>query len=246
MRLALLSDIHGNLAALEAVIADFNRRGVDAVVNLGDSLSGPLLPKETAQLLMTMPWKHLAGNHERQLLTQKNGERRPSDEYARSQLDALELQWLAALSSTARLGNEAVFFHGTPESDVVYLLETVEAGGARTARLPEIESRLGAAAAPLIACGHSHLPRSVRTSSGQLVVNPGSVGLPAYVADLPHPHVMETGSPDARYAVVEWRRNVGWVSSLRSVPYDHRSMAALAAKRDRSDWARALASGYVR
>ncbi|WP_411970129.1 metallophosphoesterase family protein [Paucibacter sp. Y2R2-4] len=45
MRIAVLSDIHGNLAALEAVVADFRRRGVDAVVNLGDSLSGPLLPR---------------------------------------------------------------------------------------------------------------------------------------------------------------------------------------------------------
>jgi predicted phosphodiesterase len=48
MRLALVSDIHGNLAALEAVIADLERRHIDRVVNLGDTLSGPLLPAETA------------------------------------------------------------------------------------------------------------------------------------------------------------------------------------------------------
>lgn len=66
MRIALVSDIHGNLAALEAVAADFKRRGVDAVANLGDSLSGPLLPLETAQFLMAQDWTHLAGNHERQ------------------------------------------------------------------------------------------------------------------------------------------------------------------------------------
>ena len=52
MRIALLSDIHGNLAALEAVVADIDRRGADRIVNLGDSLSGPLLPRETAQYLM--------------------------------------------------------------------------------------------------------------------------------------------------------------------------------------------------
>jgi predicted phosphodiesterase len=49
MRIAVLSDIHGDLAALEAVVRDFRDRGVDAVVNLGDSLSGPLLPLETAR-----------------------------------------------------------------------------------------------------------------------------------------------------------------------------------------------------
>ena len=52
MRIALVSDIHGNLPALEAVAADIRRRGADRVVNLGDNLSGPLLPRETAQWLM--------------------------------------------------------------------------------------------------------------------------------------------------------------------------------------------------
>lgn len=51
MRIAVLSDIHGNLAALEAVAADIAKRSADAVFNLGDSLSGPLRPKETAGFL---------------------------------------------------------------------------------------------------------------------------------------------------------------------------------------------------
>jgi len=52
MRIAVISDIHGNLPALKAFVRDIKRRGVDAVVNLGDSLSGPLLPLETAQFLI--------------------------------------------------------------------------------------------------------------------------------------------------------------------------------------------------
>ena len=56
MRLALVSDIHGNLAALEAVIADLESRHIDQVVNLGDTLSGPLLPAETAQRLQKLAW----------------------------------------------------------------------------------------------------------------------------------------------------------------------------------------------
>ena len=70
MRIAVVSDIHGNLAALQAVVADVQRRGVDRVINLGDSLSGPLLPLQTARFLMASGWLHLAGNHERQVLTQ--------------------------------------------------------------------------------------------------------------------------------------------------------------------------------
>ena len=68
MRIAFVSDIHGNLTALDAVIADIERRGVDEVVNLGDTVSGPLLPLETAQRLRKLPWLHVAGNHERQVL----------------------------------------------------------------------------------------------------------------------------------------------------------------------------------
>lgn len=81
VRIAIVSDIHGNLAALEAVALDIQRRGVDAVVNLGDSLSGPLLPRETAEFLMAKGWLSLAGNHERQLLTNPPEQRSASDAY---------------------------------------------------------------------------------------------------------------------------------------------------------------------
>lgn len=65
MRIAVVSDIHGNLDALEAVMADLRGRAIDRVVNLGDSLAGPLLPKETAQFFMArQDWIHLAGNHD--------------------------------------------------------------------------------------------------------------------------------------------------------------------------------------
>src|SRR5512140_3663424 len=100
MRIALISDIHGNLAALEAVVADLSRREVDAVVNLGDSLSGPLLPAETAGYLMAQKWTHLAGNHERQLLTPPPNEMGPSDAFAAATLSAKVFTWMASLRSS--------------------------------------------------------------------------------------------------------------------------------------------------
>ena len=243
MRIAVVSDIHGNLPALEAVVADFTRRGVDAVVNLGDSLSGPLLPLETAQYLMAQDWTHLAGNHERQIL-EAHVCMGASDAYARSQLTSSELAWLETLRPRLQYAADVLLCHGTPDSDLIYLLETVEPGNFRLASEAEIVGRLGAVGAGLVVCGHSHIARSVRTARGQLLVNPGSVGVPGFSAHTPHDHVVQNGSPDARYAIVE--RHAGqWQSLLIAVPYDFRPMAALAGQRGRDQWQRVLSTGYV-
>ena len=245
MRLALVTDIHGNLAALEAVAADLRRRSVDRIVNLGDSLSGPLLPLETAQFLIAEGWLSLAGNHERQILTHSSEQRSPSDEYAFSQLTAKEFSWLKSLAPISRLIPEVLLCHGTPLGDTEYFLETVEEGGAvRPATSAEVELRLASELAPFIACGHTHVPRVARTKRGQLVVNPGSVGLPAYDDIHPLPHVIETGSPDARYAIAEESKGE-WCIALLSVPYDYKSMARLARLRGRSEWEHALLTGYM-
>lgn len=80
---------------------------------------------------------------------------------------------------------------------------------------------------------------------GQLIVNPGSVCLPGYTDDRPVPHVMQTGTPDASYAILE-RGAAGWSVIFRQVPYDCGRMAACARARGREDWAQALAPGWVR
>jgi putative phosphoesterase len=244
MRLAVLSDIHGNLAALEAVVADFGRRDIDAVINLGDSLSGPLLPLETARFLMSRTWVHLAGNHERQVLTDGPGRRNLSDEFTHTQLTAAELTWIASLEHCQRYDSHVLLCHGTPRSDMEYLLETIQGGSHRLATSNEIDHRTFETDAALVLCGHSHVPRAVRSSRDQLILNPGSVGLPAYESPWPEPHVVETGAPDARYAIVEGSERT-WSASLHAVPYNHVEMSQLARARGRTDWAHALATGRM-
>ena len=244
MKLAIVSDIHGNLAALEAVAADIRRQGADQTVNLGDSLSGPLLPLETAQFLMAQGWLSMAGNHERQILTQGPHRRGASDDYAHSRLTPKEFDWLRTLSHCVRLSPVVLLCHGTPDSDLEYLLDSVSHGRVYAASAEEIQARIGAESASLIACGHSHIARSLRSLAGQCLVNPGSVGLPAYTDVYPGPHAVETGSPDARYAIVE-SSGEDWIVSLRSVPYDFKSMAHLARARGRPEWEHALLTGYV-
>lgn len=263
VRLAFVSDIHGNLAALEAVIADLQQRQIDLVVNLGDTLSGPLLPRETAQRLQTLPWLHVAGNHERQVLSLPLHRQSPSDAYTSAQLGPEDRQWIATHAPpcasdlhqgrrwTDRLGTDVALCHGSPRSDIEYLLETPVGREARLATEEEIEERLDgriAAHIRLLACGHSHVARSVRLASGLLVLNPGSVGLAAYDDDHPYPqsrfHRIETGSPDARYAIAE-KRDGRWTCQFLSLPYDHEAMAQLADQRGRPDWAHALRTGRM-
>ncbi|MET3132974.1 putative phosphodiesterase [Oxalobacteraceae bacterium GrIS 1.11] len=209
------------------------------MVNLGDSLSGPLLPLETARFLMAQEWTQLAGNHERQVL-QLHADSGPSDVYARAQLTQKELDWIAGLRPSMRYAPDVFLCHGTPASDASAFLQT--AGRNATAR--EVKQRLGGVDAALVACGHTHVARNVRCARGQLIVNPGSVGQPAYADDHPHPHVIESGSPDARYAIVE-RRAGAWSVDLIAVSYDHQRMAALARERCRPDWDIALRTGYM-
>lgn len=245
MRIAFVSDMHGNLPALQAVVADIARRGVDRVINLGDSLSGPLLPEETAQFLMAQDWLHLGGNHERQLLDRPIERMSAADAHARARLGARSLEWIAAQRPTHRLGDEIYLCHASPRCDLEYLLETVTPQGIRLASAAEIADRRGHTPARLIACGHSHVPRALRAPDGCLLLNPGSVGLPGFDDAHPHRHWVDNGSPDARYAITERNRDGLWCAELLAVPYDHQAMAALAHANGQDDWAVPLATGYA-
>ncbi|KVW88996.1 metallophosphoesterase family protein [Burkholderia cepacia] len=242
MKIAALSDIHGNLAALDAVLDDVRRRGADVIVNLGDILSGALHPPETADRLIALDLPTIRGNHERQLLDGDRESMRLSDRWAHDTLRADHLEWIAALPERATLDGDVLMVHGTPGSDLAYFLETVTPDGCRAATPAEIAKRAGDEPASLILCGHTHIPRTARLDDGRLVVNPGSVGLQAYADDLPHPHRIETGSPHARYAMVS-RTAAGWNVEFHAVEYDWHTAAATAASRGRDDWTVALRTG---
>jgi predicted phosphodiesterase len=255
VKIAIISDIHGNLLALQAVLADMARQGVDQTVNLGDILSGPLQPAETADLLMAQRFPTIKGNHERQLLAAHATPARErdlldSDGYAAAQVSSAQVAWLHALPTQFALGSDVWLCHGTPASDLQGWLETVVPGfgehgnpGVRAATPDEVAERLGDCAYPVVLCGHTHVPRIVQCGQ-TLIVNPGSVGLPGYSDDHPFSHVIENGAPHARYAVLE-KTGSGWQVDLRAVPYDHLTQARVAAERHRHDWAHALATGFM-
>jgi putative phosphoesterase len=243
MRLAALADIHGNLRALEAVITDLRDFAPDAVVNLGDHVSGPLEAAASCDLIMShKDWISIRGNHDRQVIASVS--LGLSDAAARQQLNDRHLAWLMQLAATAELSPDILLCHGTPESDTEYLLEEVSASGVTLATHDAVRMLIGTYEG-LVLCGHSHAPRVVRLNDGTLCVNPGSVGLQAY-NDSEHrfPHAIENGSPHSRYMLLD-RGPGGWSATLRTVVYDWDAASRTARQQNRPDWAHALATGYA-
>lgn len=246
MRIAAIADIHGNLDALEAVLARIAALGADLVVNLGDHLSGPLDAAGTAARLRAEPGMLcLRGNHDRYLAGQNPAAMGPSDAHAHAQLGAPDLAWLAALPASLTPVAGVAAFHAAPASDETYLLEEVRRDGMLAARpAAGIAALLEGVEAGLILTAHTHLPRAIRLPDGRQVVNPGSVGCPAYADDRPVPHTVQSGTPDAVFALAE-RTPRGWAVSHHHVPYDSARMTALARAAGRADWAAALATGWI-
>lgn len=244
MRIAVISDVHGNLIALDAVLDHIARQQPDAIVNLGDLVSGPYDPHGSAERQMRLAAMTLAGNHERQLLEGGTGF---SDSFARARITQAHMDWIASLPQTLTLAEGEVFVcHGSPAGgDLEYLLEDVSRGFPVLDTQGAIASRIaGIGGARVVLCGHTHIPR-LAWVEGVLIVNPGSVGMPAYDDDTPVPHVMEAGTPHARYAMVE-RTAHGWAATFHAIPYDFAAAADQARQAGREATATATLSGRMR
>jgi diadenosine tetraphosphatase ApaH/serine/threonine PP2A family protein phosphatase len=248
MRFAAIADVHGNCAALQAVLEDIALLGIRDIVNLGDCFSGPLEAARTADLMILLDaagTMTVRGNHDRYLLESLPHAMGASDAHAHRQLAPRHLQWLRSLPFSAIYCDEVYLCHATPQADDAYWLEQLSADGRVCLNsTEEIERRADGIEQALILCAHTHIPRAVQLADGRLIVNPGSVGCPAYEDDTPISHKVETGHAMASYAVLE-KSEKGWVPQFRNVTYDHMAMSRLAQKNDRSDWASALATGRV-
>jgi putative phosphoesterase len=168
---ALLYDIHANLPALEAVLADAQAAGAEGFVLGGDYAFAGAWPGETLAVLRELDALWIRGNGERWTT---NPEEAPDIElvrraiaWCRDELGEKLVEELGALPERAEL-DRVLFCHGSPRSDVeTFGPESVEGE----------EALLGETEQEVVVFGHSHLQFS-RRSAGRLLVNPGSVGMP--------------------------------------------------------------------
>ncbi|MEO7221262.1 MAG: metallophosphoesterase family protein [Devosia sp.] len=234
MKIAVISDIHGNRLALEAVLDDIALQKVDGIFNLGDLVSGPLEPNWVADILMDIDIPTVRGNHERELIDNPPDTLNKVDQFTQTQMEARHRGWINALPPTLALLDDIFLCHGTPTSDDEPWLDGWWHG--RSVTTPD-EATVAAKAEgfdyPVMLCGHTHIPRAVRLKDGRLIVNPGSVGLQ-----------MNHGSPDARYATIELRGGK-YFPSFHAVPYDHYAAARQAEANGFPQWRDALVTGWA-
>ena len=242
VRCAIISDIHGNVAALEAVLKDIARRGVDITINLGDCVTGPLWPKETLELLLQLSLPTVRGNHDRWLQELPVAERTASMNYCLDTLSQSEVAMLHGLPSQVDFDGTILALHGTPQDDAQYLLEDREGGRLCLAPSRTVLGRLGEVSHSLILCGHSHHQHSALVG-GAVIVNPGSVGCPRY-CDSGLVDDAEASSPHARYAVAT-RAARRWTVDLISLDYDWQPVLTRARTVGREDWATAFVRGVA-
>ena len=200
---ALLYDIHGNLPALEAVLADAQAAGANSFVLGGDYAFAGAWPNETVALLRELDALWIRGNGERWTLDPAAAPDQPFVQralaYAAEQLGDDDVDELAGLPERAEVGG-VLICHGSPRSDV-------ETFGPEPAQADA--ELLEDVAQNVVVFGHSHIQFS-RRGEERLLVNPGSVGMPF------------DGDPRAAYALFTGDGEL----ELRRVDYDHHASAA--------------------
>lgn len=117
MRLAVISDIHGNLRALEAVLADIATRGVDLTVNFGDGVTSPLWPGGTLEALRSLGLPTVRGNHDQWLEEPPATGLTPAGRFTHAALTPEQRSALHSLPPRVELAEGILAVHGTPDGD---------------------------------------------------------------------------------------------------------------------------------
>lgn len=229
MRIGLLSDIHGNLSALDAVVAALGRAGpLDAVVVAGDHLLGGPRPRAVWELLGQQGWTLVRGNEDDALVQERAPDLEPQHRFARAyvaqhawtraRLGPEILAALAALPVQQRIATPAgslLVVHSSPRS------ATDRAGGIHNTA-DEVDAAYNGFGATAIAFGHYH--RSfVRPAPFALLINVASVGIP------------NDHQPLASFTVLHARSD-GWLVEQLRVPYDADSERAAGIQEEMPPW----------
>lgn len=228
-RVALISDVHANLVALRAVLAEIDAIGVDEIVSAGDMVGFGPNPDAVIDLLRERRVSMIRGNHEKDYVAPYGTPTMPewwaasprliSFRWSLDQLGAERRTFLAALPDRLMLDEATLVVHGSPR----HVRDAVLA----TKSDDELEAMFSAEPARLAFTGHTHRPL-IRDLPRRRLVNVGSVGLSL------------DGDPRAAYVLAAWSKRDGWSVETRRVGFD---VAAAASAYDNG--LREVDPGYV-
>ncbi len=230
MRLALISDIHGNLVSLEAVLADIRHQNVQQKIFLGDAATLGPQPRDVLARLRELQCPSVMGNHdafliEPALLASYTAQPWVLETVAwcRQKLNQADLDYLTTFESHLEVvldpeqpkASKLLCFHGSPNSNVDIILATTPK--------KKLKNMLNGHQAAIMVGGHTHI-QMMRQHNGSLLLNPGSVGMPFKKTPFKGaPHIL----PWAEYAIVAWSAGVLSVD-LRRVPVSLEAIRAAA------------------
>ena len=222
METAIISDMHGNCVAFDAVLADLKRNPVNQIVCLGDAVQGGPQPAQVVSRLRDIGCPVVMGNADAWLLTGQESGQEPISAERRVKMDAIREWTLSCLTADDRafiasfqptltiemgVGQSLLCFHGSPASfDDVILPTTPE---------DEFQRLLGGYAGKLLAGGHTHM-QQLRRLGDRFFFNPGSVGL-AYSHE--QSEASFRADPWAEYAVLT-AKPTRLALEFRRVPFD--------------------------
>jgi predicted phosphodiesterase len=234
MRIALISDIHGSLVSLEAVLTDIGREQVDRIVCLGDVATMGPQPGEVVARLRALGIIGIVGNHDSDLsdldLIRRDMDVPPWEveilDRCANRLSKADLDYLRSFQPLIEipLGAEMALlcFHGSPRSNKDMILSTTPTA--------ELDEMLKGYSAGVMACGHTHV-QMVRQHKEAMIVNVGSVGQP--LEQMPFdgtPHIL----PWAEYGIISWENGI-LSTELRRVSIDLDAYKGAVLKSDMPD-----------
>ena len=172
MRVAVISDIHGNLPALESVLVEIDGEGIDDIVVAGDTISGPW-PAEVFDALEARHVRHVRGNADREVI-ERSDRYGPLAAWSADRLGerrlAVSRDWPLTLDLAVEGLGRVLVCHSTPTSeDPIYTRITPD---------DELRALFEGVDTEVVVCGHTHMQYDLELSSGLRIMNPGSVGMP--------------------------------------------------------------------
>lgn len=241
MRIALISDVHGNLVSLETVLADIERQNVNEIIFLGDAATLGPQPHEVLQRIKELGCPCVIGNHETYMFRPALGQAYMGGTqwfndiltWCRARLTPEDYTFMRSFQPMLKVklegGSSLICFHGSPRRHTDNILATTPP--------EELDEMLAGRKATIMAGGHTHV-QMMRQHMGMLVVNAGSVGMP--FEQMPFgargPRVMPWGE----YAIVTSMDDTVSID-MRRIPVDMRAIkqAGIDARMpETSDWLR--------